>query len=456
MNMLFKRKQPVIPIRGIHLDCKGLPPTPARLMELPDLLAELGINCMLVEWEDMYPWKRYPKLANATAYSPSLVRRFLYKACKLNIEIIPLIQCLGHMENVLSRKRFSGLRECPDNTAELCPSRDASRRLVMNMIDDILETHSGLIRYFHLGGDEAWSMGSCPECRRSIRRHGAAELYLRHVLPLTDFLKAKDIRPILWDDMMRKWPPEGLRKISGAADLMAWNYSKTPLESKDYAKIPLKDNIRRYLHAGIGVWGASAFKGACGATADLAKVEDRLANLLTWARAGRGLNLKGVVATGWSRYAYSFVPCESLEASWNMVVAAAWSMWDGALPDDAVARMHHFLQKGKMKLLAGDRFRRCYAAGEAVRNCRQKLMMELTVSAWICPVLGGEPERRNPHMEMQLLKRIADLRQEGARVLADWQKSHASCVPRVWLRRYMVSRLNFPGLLADAIASKLK
>ncbi|HXK44545.1 MAG TPA: hypothetical protein PL060_01235, partial [bacterium] len=68
-NDFFVRSTPAITIRGIHLDLKGLPPTPSRLVELLELCAEARINCVLVEWEDMYPWKTYPELQNDTAYS---------------------------------------------------------------------------------------------------------------------------------------------------------------------------------------------------------------------------------------------------------------------------------------------------------------------------------------------------------------------------------------------------
>jgi len=136
----FSHNKPVVAIRGIHLDLKGLPPTPERLFEVLDLAYESRINCLLVEWEDTYPWKIYPELKNQTAYSTGTIRKFLDKAKNLNIEIIPLVQSFGHMENVLSKKRFKNLREVPDNVSDLCPLKKESHDTILKMIKDIL-TH---------------------------------------------------------------------------------------------------------------------------------------------------------------------------------------------------------------------------------------------------------------------------------------------------------------------------
>ena len=54
------------------------------------------------------------------------------------------------------------------------------KRKRMRLIDDVLELMSPA--WFHLGGDEAWHMGSCPRCRKAVARKGKGTLYLEHVV----------------------------------------------------------------------------------------------------------------------------------------------------------------------------------------------------------------------------------------------------------------------------------
>src|SRR5687768_9123699 len=198
---MFTRKSPVVPVRGVHLDLKGHPPTPERLLSLLELFSAVRLNAVLAEWEDTLPWRRHPALRSPTAYTPAVIRRFAARAEALGIEIIPLVQCFGHSENVLRLPAFRRLRERPADVAEFCPSNPASARLVIELVDDALALQGGRVRRFHLGGDEAWHMGSCPKCRAAIRANGKDRLYLRHVGPVLDHLTRRGIRPILWDDM---------------------------------------------------------------------------------------------------------------------------------------------------------------------------------------------------------------------------------------------------------------
>lgn len=431
---LFKRKTPAVPLRGIHLDLKGLPPTPKRLILMLDLLAEARLNCVLVEWEDTYPWKRAPELRCETAYSSSAVGRFLDRAAELGIEVVPLVQCFGHMQNVLSRKRFRSMREVPEAVGDLCPSHPGAVPLVLEMIEDVLETHGGRIRRFHLGGDEVWSLGSCPKCRKVVRKKGKAELYLRHVSPLLEALRGRGLSPILWDDMMRGWSPAELGALAPKAELMAWSYGADPFVRLTPAL------FERYAKAGVSVWGGSAFKGADGSSIDVLDMRTRIANLAAWAKAARGIGLTGVVATGWSRYNTFTVPCEGLESSLHSLVLAGASMWDGSLPADAEAEAMRFLATGRRRALAGERFVRCLDASRRLaewRNGLPRLLAQTGGSAH----LAGEPGRLDPRRTDKLRCRWREHVALGERAARAWASAHSGLVPRVWLDRYAASRL---------------
>ena len=438
-----------MPVRGIHLDLKGLPPTSKRLLQLLELLAQARINCVLVEWEDTYPWSRYPELRCETAYSKATVARFIGRADELGIEVIPLVQCFGHLQNVLAKPRFRHLRELPETVGEICPSRPGAREVIREMIDDVLETHGGRIRRLHLGGDEVWSLGSCPKCRRAVRERGKAQLYMRHVSPLLELLRKKGITPVLWDDMMRAWPMPELKKLSKATDLMAWSYRADPLER---VKPEILD---RYRAAGLTVWGASAFKGGDGALKDVCDLPVRTANTLAWVKAAKKWGFAGVVAAGWSRYSTFTVPCGGLEAALHSLVLAAAAMWDGALPPDAEKQARAFLRTGKRKALGGERFDRCYATSKDIEEWCARLpgLLENTRAA---AHLAGETERFDPKLHGRVRRAWEGHLAAGRKLARDWMKAHSGLVPRVWLERYVESRLWLPRELGRLLGGRLE
>jgi len=430
---MFDRKKPVVGIRGIHLDLKGLPPTEKRLYEILDIMALAGINAVLVEWEDTYPWS-CPELRNRTAYSVRGVNKFLDAAERLSIEVIPLVQCFGHLETVLSKRRFSGLREDSSNMSELCPSREGSRKLVKSLIDDILKTHRGRIKHFHLGGDEAFIMGSCPACKKAVEKEGKAALYMKQVLPLLDYLRGNNIQPVLWFDMMLDWRFNEMKKLAGKTDLMAWAYNPVLRETVGKA-------VRKCSRAGINVWGASAFKGADGVLGNIPDMEKRRDNILSWLDVYREENLKGIVATGWSRFNSFMSPCESLEVSLHSLVVSARAMWDGKLPGSYKEESMAFLNRGKLKRLAGERFEMCLEAGTNVQKWTERFSDILCQIGVRAAHLAGEKERKNPHEDASVCALIESNIEEGKTLLDLWVKAHKGLVPDIWLKYYRESRL---------------
>jgi len=430
---LFTRETPAIPVRGIHLDLKGLPPTTERLLQLPQLLAACRINCVLVEWEDTYPWHCYEELRCETAYSDETIAAFLKACADVCIEVIPLLQSFGHMQNVLVHDRFAHLREVEGGTADVCPSKSGSVALVVEMIDDILESHRGITR-IHLGGDEVGSLGSCDECRKVVESEGKDGLYLKHIGPLLEHVVSHGVRPILWDDMMREWPEGALSELGDRADLMCWAYRANPFERVT------PEVMDRFARAGVTMWAASAFKGADGCDVDVPKPEVRRANMAAWVREAAARSMAGVVATGWSRYTTFLVPCEGLEASVDMVALAGAVSWDGAADCVSDEEIDSLLTRGPCAELAGERFIACRTAS--------RQLGEWHGSEWPFrhllnhAAVAGEPERLDRAELRGLLNRERQYIADGVRLTEAWKRAHAGLVENVWIDRYCAARLN--------------
>ncbi|KPK86217.1 MAG: hypothetical protein AMJ81_01860 [Phycisphaerae bacterium SM23_33] len=328
LKELFTAGKPVVAIRGVHLDLKGTPPTAGRLMSLLELFAALRYNAVLLEWEDTFPWTVDERFRCETAYTPEDVGRFHAAAERLGIEVIPLVQCLGHMETPLSVPGYERLREVPHRADVLNPLAEGARELVLKMVDDVLALSPGL-KHFHLGGDEAWSFGTHPDTKAYVEKHGKGALYLHHVGPILDSLNARRVRPILWHDMMQHWDAQSLKQLAGKADLCVWGYRGHPDTTTGHHSIRV---IERFQAQGVPMWGGTAYKGASGHNADLTDQEVHRVNALGWAEVAARYGMKGVFATAWSRYSTHNVHCETIDAALDSLVNVAAILHDGRPP----------------------------------------------------------------------------------------------------------------------------
>jgi hypothetical protein len=231
------------------------------------------------------------------------------------------------------------------------------------MVEDVV-SRSGQVTHVHLGGDEAFGLGTDPATKAYIAEHGKAALYLRHVEPLLDALLTRGIRPILWHDMMHDWDSQSLTRLKDKADVVVWSYSGHP----DHA--PPKYNshvIKRFQSAGVTVWGASAYKGADSrGDAELPDADARAANGSAWAEVAARYGLIGVIATGWSRYQSSRVQCEPIDGALDALVRTATALHDGSACDDSTAQA--FLSS--LDELAT--FRACVTALRELRDARRQ------------------------------------------------------------------------------------
>ena len=86
-------------IRGFHLDLR------IQVMKMPALknfalkLSRQGINTLVMEWEGSYPFLQDPLIPNRFAYSRQEVKDFIAYCQTLHIDVIPLQQSFGHVED---------------------------------------------------------------------------------------------------------------------------------------------------------------------------------------------------------------------------------------------------------------------------------------------------------------------------------------------------------------------
>ena len=430
---LFSADIPVIPRRCVHFDLKGTPPTPDRLIRLLEVFAAARYNSVLVEWEDSFPWTVDRRFRSETAYATEVIRKFVKAARKLGIEIIPLVQCLGHMETPLRLEDYRHLREVPHDEGALNPLAPGARELVSRMVDDVLALMPDVKR-FHLGGDEAWTFGTHPDTKAYIARHGKGALYMRHVEPLLDKLIRRKIRPMLWHDMMREWDSSSLRRLARKADLVAWGYRGHPYSMGKHCN---REMIERFTKHGVRLWGGAAYKGADGMDADLPDIPVREKNALGWVEAAREYYFTGVIATAWSRYSTSICQNEPVDGALDSAFNIGVILHDGRPPEGSIEACRRELARIGEGCRFGKTRKALLALSEARNGSWQSIniLRQLTVTA-------TQDSRRLPCCAMVTRLQSARSQLAAAEAAGDnLRKALKDLMEPVWVERYLAERI---------------
>lgn len=279
-------------IAGIHLDLKYLMPRKQYLHRWLSELAGMGINTILLEYEDKFPFKKYPYLRAEDAFTEDELHAFLDVARECDIEIIPLVQTFSHLEFALGHEQLAHLRETPEILTQINPSNPEACAFVDDLLEEIMAYHEDA-RYIHLGADEAWFVGTNPDYADEVTSMGLPFYWARHLQPYIKKIIDAGKRPILWDDILWKdasvlgdldLPPETI--------LMAWNYDVRRYEP-DSEAFALVDT---YLAAGFEVIGAPCLNQGA-----LIPEHDAVwENTAAWGEKARQSNLLGLINTSWA------------------------------------------------------------------------------------------------------------------------------------------------------------
>ncbi|XP_063389658.1 hexosaminidase D-like [Cydia fagiglandana] len=303
----------------VHLDLKGAPPKLAYLASLLPMMKKHGVNGLLIEYEDMFPYDGVlENLRRWNSYKKEELHAYLVAAVSSGFEIIPLIQTFGHMEFALKHPHYDFLREAPKFPESICPSILESQHFLEEMIKQIISFHQKIapLNYIHVGCDEVSPINKCNLCRR--RNSTNEELLTEHVhfLVETVHLLSPTTTVLIWDDMYRDVKPMDCSNlILTDTEVVYWDFTAKPHED-------VHINMNKYGRMFDNIWIATAFKGADGRESILPDLNVRFYNHLYWldfifnyGTMKKLYKFKGIILTGWSRYDHDSPLCEILPAS---------------------------------------------------------------------------------------------------------------------------------------------
>ena len=180
-------------------------------------------DTLLWELEDFVRWDHLAFCGQSDSISKDEMAEILRFAESLGMDNIPLVQCLGHCEYVLSKPEYAHLADAPGQTAPYCPTNPGVRKFLKELLTEDMELFHRSC-YIHLGCDEVWRLGDqCPSCQAAIAAKGKAELLADHINFLNDVVNAAGKEAMIWADMLLIHP-HGVANLAKNIIMVDWRY----------------------------------------------------------------------------------------------------------------------------------------------------------------------------------------------------------------------------------------
>lgn len=283
-------------------------------------LAWLKMNALYLYLENSFQFPFDPMLGGKRSMTPQQAEELDAYAASYGIEVIPMLNVLGHAEETLSLERYRHLAEIPSDKSpttfspsQFCPSNPNVLRFAGKMIAVLARCFRS--RVIHVGGDEAQNLGQCPRCRRIAGDKGVAHLYANYFNAVARIAGKYHRRIGIWGDMLLNHRPGGAaRERIHAADLLSkniviydWHYSGGS-----------RDTLRYFTGKGFEVIAATSTEVfSCNAAWPGQEV-----NQVLLLRDGPAAGIQGGLLTNWTNYMGAHD-----ENFWLLVAGGADILW---------------------------------------------------------------------------------------------------------------------------------
>ncbi|HEX3602000.1 MAG TPA: family 20 glycosylhydrolase [Lacipirellulaceae bacterium] len=179
--------------------------------QLPQL-AELGINCLIVEVDYSFEFQSHPELRQGDSPITAAGAKCFVESCRKNgIELVPQFQCLGHQSwkertgPLLTKYPELDLTPdaFPDNKGIYCrewdPLSPKTNEIVFPLIDELIDAFEA--KAFHVGMDEVFLLAS--DKAPSTKGHDPADVFAKAVNDLHDHIVEKrGLTMLMWADRL--------------------------------------------------------------------------------------------------------------------------------------------------------------------------------------------------------------------------------------------------------------
>lgn len=237
-------------IRGFHIDLRVEVMTMEALKNLAKLLSEMGINALIIEYEASYPYQKHATISNRYAYSRDNIKELVSYCVNLGIEVIPLQESLGHVQYILRHERYAELKVEQTILSQVDPLNEKAILFFRELIEDMASLHPS--EYVHVGGDEVGHLNN-PKFADYVKEHGISGLYTQYMKKICQIVIDLGKKPILWADMILKYPEAVEDLPIEQTVFLDWNYGWD---------INMFGHIKDLQKKGCTFWGAPALRSS--------------------------------------------------------------------------------------------------------------------------------------------------------------------------------------------------
>lgn len=159
-------------------------------------MACMGLDTFYIYMEDVYELEGYPYFGYMRgAYSKKELKEIDSYAQLFSIEVVPVIQTLGHMEKTLKWRYTKDIQDTPNT---LLVGEPETYVFIDKMIQTVSDCFSS--RKIHIGMDEAYGLGT----GAYLKKHGHRNPYdimSEHLIKVVEIVRKYGLEPMMWSDM---------------------------------------------------------------------------------------------------------------------------------------------------------------------------------------------------------------------------------------------------------------
>jgi len=155
--------RPDIPIRAVHYDTKHHQDKREYVESFIRDLADYKMNMLIWEWEDKFAYRSHPEIGAPGAFTWEEIQELTRFAGRYHVQLVPLVQGLGHVSYILKWPQNAHLCEIPASNWEFCPLKQGTCEILFDLWNEAIEATPGS-EYLHIGSDETFELGRGVEC----------------------------------------------------------------------------------------------------------------------------------------------------------------------------------------------------------------------------------------------------------------------------------------------------
>ena len=193
------------------------------LKRLVELISKCGYNALMLYTEDTYEVEGEPYFGHLRGrYSKEEIKEIVNYAKTFDVEVIPCIQVLAHLNQVFKWPKYLTVHDYKD---VLLVGEEKTYELIEKMIKSIKGCFKS--KRIHLGLDEAEALG----LGNSFKRDGyinKKELFMKHLQRVLQICDKYELSPLMWSDMFFKIIKEEQDWYKNSGDISDENLKNVP------------------------------------------------------------------------------------------------------------------------------------------------------------------------------------------------------------------------------------